>query len=99
MTAPQKRNPAGGPGFEDAQTNGLGLHANDTAHHAARLLVAVSTPVADSPLTPARMLQHIADVLDVVIGHLSLGAPVSLAGRAMIGHCAERLRAVAEVLK
>ncbi len=76
---------------------GGGLHHDDSA--TARLRAINSEPVEDSRMPPARMLRHCAETLDVIVGHLALRQPVSLAGRSLIAHIADRLRAIAEVLR
>jgi hypothetical protein len=55
-------------------------------------------PVDDSPLAPAPLLRHCAEVLDVVVGAIAGGTAIGQCGRGVIAHVADRLRAVAEVL-
>ena len=81
---------------KDAELGGR-LHHDGNAK--ARLQAIVSKPVEESRMPPARMLRHCAETLDVIVGHLALRQPVSLAGRSLIAHIADRLRAVAEVLQ
>jgi len=55
--------------------------------------------VDDSPLVSRALLIHCADVLDTVVGTIARGVPIGQCGRGVIAHVADRLRAVAEVLK
>lgn len=55
--------------------------------------------VSGSPLPPAPLLRHCAEMLDGVVGYLARQQPVSPAGRGLIAHIACRLRSVAEVIE
>jgi len=56
-------------------------------------------PVDDSPLPPARMLDHCADVIEVIMRCLCRDEPVSISARKLMAHVADRLRQVAEVIR
>jgi len=68
---------------------------NDSEH----LGIIRSGNIDDAPLTARALLIHCADVLDTVVGVIASGIPVGQCGRGVIAHVADRLRAVAEVLK
>ena len=56
-------------------------------------------PVDDSPLAPAPLLRHCANLLDTVVGTIQADVKIGQCGRGVIAHVADRLRAVAEVLR
>lgn len=53
----------------------------------------------DSPLAPPALLKHCAAILDAVALLLCQSQPISMAGRQVLVHIADRLRRVAEVIR
>lgn len=51
----------------------------------------------DSPLTPPALLKHCASVIDAVAVLLCQSQPISMAGKQLLTHVADRLRRLAEV--